>query len=90
MRVTNRSNFNHNIAVFGGGVFMDNSTFEFNGFSNFHGNQVSYAGGGIYAARSVLKFDISSIIANYAARDGGGLYTRDGSEVSLVESNTYT
>ena len=29
------------------------------------------------------------MIANYATRDGGGLYARDGSVVTLLGSNTY-
>ena len=63
--------------MFGGGIFTDNSTFELSGFSNFHGNQASCAGGGICTAGRVLKFDTSSVTANY---------TRDGSVVSLVGS----
>ena len=45
---------------------------------------------GIYAARSVLNFlGTSSITENHAARDGGGIYTRDGSAVNLLGSSNY-
>ena len=56
VRITDRSKFETNIAVFGGGNYTDNSTFKFNGSSIFGGNKVNYTCGGIYAARSVLTF----------------------------------
>ena len=88
--VKHSSNFGHNIAVFGGGIFIDNSTLTFNGFITFRGNKANYTGGGIHAARSVLNFfGTSSIIANYAARDGGGLYTRDGCNINLLGLSSY-
>ena len=44
----------------------------------------------IYAARSVLNFlGTSSITDNHVARDGGGIYTRDGSVVNLFGSSNY-
>ena len=81
------SDFKHNIAVFGGGIFTDNSTFELSGSSTFTGNQATYTGGAVYAARSNLNFlGTSSVIAefNHAARDGGGMYTRDDCVVNLL------
>ena len=90
VRITSSSNITNNVAVFGGGIFTDNSTFEFNGSSTFSSNQANYTGGGIYAARSVLNFlGISSITANRAARDGGGIYTRDDCVVNLLGLSTY-
>ena len=88
--VEDSSNFVHNIALFGGGSFIDNSTLTFDGFITFRGNKANYTGGGIHAARSVLNFlGTSSIIANYAARDGGGLYTRDGCNINLLGLSNY-
>ena len=90
VRVTERSKFKKNIAVFGGGIYTDNSIFKFNGSSIFRDNKANYTGGGIYAARSVLNFLGSSTISkNYAARDGGGIYTRDGSAVNLYGWSNY-
>ena len=88
--ITNISHFEHNAAVFGGMIFTDNSTFEFNGSSTFRDNQANHTGGGIYAARSVFNFaGRSSITANHAARDGGGIYARDGCVVNLLGVNNY-
>ena len=88
--VTERSKFKKNIAVFGGGIYTDNSTFKFNGSSIFRDNKANYTGGGIYAARSVLNFlGSSTIMANHGARDGGGIYTRDGSIVNLLGWSNY-
>ena len=90
VRVTNSCNLKQNIAVFGGGIYTDNSTFEFNGSSTFSSNHANHTGGGIYAARSVLNFNgTSSITANYAARDGGGIYTRDECVVNLIGYGNY-
>ena len=96
VRVTNNSNFTNNVAVFGGGIYTNNSTFEFhgsstfNGSSTFSGNHANHTGGGIYAARSVLNFlGTSSITANSAARDGGGIYTRDDCVVNLLGLSNY-
>ena len=76
MSVTNGSKFKYNIAVFGGGIYTDNSTFNFNHFSTFFSNQAKHTGGGIYAARSVVSFlGTSCITANRTERDGGGIYT---------------
>ena len=86
------SDFKHNIAVFGGGIFTDNSTFELSGSSTFTGNQANYTGGAVYAARSILNFlGTSSVIAefNLAARDGGGMYTRDDCVVNLFGLSIY-
>ena len=86
------SDFKHNIAVFGGGIFTDNSTFELSGSSTFTGNQATYTGGAVYAARSFLNFlGTSSVIAefNLAARDGGGMYTRDDCVVNLLGLSIY-
>ena len=67
--------------MFGGAIYTNNSTFEFNNFST---------GGGIYAARSVLNFlGGSSVTANRAARDGGGMYTRDDRVVNLLGLSLY-
>ena len=56
--------------MFGGGIFTDNSTIEFDYMSTFQGNQANHTGGSIYAAKSVLKFlEVSSMAANRAARD---------------------
>ena len=80
----------HNVAVFGGGIFADNSTFDFNGSSSFRGNHASHTGGGMHAARSFLNFGGTSFVTyNHADRDGGGLYTRDGCTVNLHGSNMY-
>ena len=84
--------FKYNIAVFGGGIFTDNSTFELSGSSTFTGNQANYTGGAVYAARSILNFlGTSSMIAkfNHAARDGGGMYTRDNCVVNLLGYSNY-
>ena len=90
MSVTNLCDFKHNIAVFGGGVYTDNSTFQFNDSSTFRGNKANYTGGGIYAARSALNFfETSFITANHAARDGGGIYTRDDSAINVHGLNIY-
>ena len=44
----------------------------------------------IYAARSIWNFlGTSFITENHAARDGGGIYTRDGSVVNLLGSSNY-
>ena len=88
--VTNSCNFKRNIAVFGGGVFTDNSTFEFNDLNTLQGNQANHTGGGIYAAKSVLNFlGTSTITANRATRDGGGIYTRDDCVVNLLGLSHY-
>ena len=88
MRVTNSCSFKHNIAMFGGGIFTNNSTFTFADLNTFEGNQANYTGGGVYAARSILNFPGTSfILANRAARDGGGMYVRDDSVVNLELSN---
>ena len=80
----------YNVAVFGGGIFTDNSTFVSNGSSSFRSNQANYTGGGIYAARSYLTFfGRTSVTSNHADRDGGGLYTRDGCIVNLHGLNRY-
>ena len=64
-----RSKFEKNIAVFGGGIYTDNSTFIFNDSSTFSGNKADYTGGGIYAARSVLNFvGTSSMIENSCSK----------------------
>ena len=90
VHVTERSKFEKNIAVFGSGIYTDNSTFEFNGSSTFRGNKANYTGGCIYAARSVLNFlGTNYMTENYAARDGGGIYTRDGSVVNLLGSSNF-
>ena len=90
MSVTQRSKFEKNNAVFGSGIYTDNSTFKFSHSSTFSGNKANHTGGGIYAARSVLNFfGTSSIIANHAARDGGGIYTRDGSVVNVLGLSNY-
>ena len=84
--------FRFNTAVFGAGIFTDNSTFEFSGASNITNNHASHTGGGMYAARSILNFLATSsvtIIANDAVRDGGGMYTRDGCVVKLHGFNSY-
>jgi len=84
--------FKLNTAVFGAGIFTDNSTFEFSGTSTFTSNHATYTGGGMYAARSSLTFLATSsnmIIANVAARAGGGMYTRDGCVVNLLGFNSY-
>ena len=84
--------FRFNTAVFGAGIFTDNSTFEFSGVSNITNNHASHTGGGMYAARSILNFLATSsvtIIANDAVRDGGGMYTRDGCVVKLHGFNSY-
>ena len=84
--------FRFNTAVFGAGIFTDNSTFEFSGVSNITNNHASHTGGGMYAARSILNFLATSsvtIIANNAVRDGGGMYTRDGCVVKLHGFNSY-
>ena len=88
--IKNSCSFMHNNAVFGGGVFSDNSTFSFNHSNTFKGNQANYTGGGIYAARSVLIFrGVSFLTTNKAARDGGAIYTRDGSVFNLFGLNKY-
>ena len=88
--LTNRSNFKHNIAVFGGGLFTDNSTVKFSGSCSIHGNQANHTGAGIYAARSILNLlGNTSIMTNHAARDGGGIYTRDGCEIIVLGLSTY-
>ena len=90
MSLANSTNFKDNIAVFGGGIFTDNSTFEFNDMNTFRGNQAKHTGGAIYGARSVLKFlGICSITANHATRDGGGIYIRDGSAVNPLGLSYY-
>ena len=38
---TSKLNFEKNIAVFGGEIYTDNSTFEFNGSSTFRGNKAN-------------------------------------------------
>ena len=84
--------FRFNTAVFGAGIFTDNSTFEFSGVSNITNNHASHTGGGMYAARSILNFLATSsvtMIANNAVRDGGGMYTRDGCVVKLHGFNSY-
>ena len=84
--------FRFNTAVFGAGIFTDNSTFEFSGASNITNNHAGHTGGGMYAARSILNFLATSsvtIIANDAVRDGGGMYTRDGCVVKLHGFNSY-
>ena len=90
--VTNRSssNFKHNIALFGGGVFTDSSTFKINGSIVFRGNQANHTGGGIHATRSVLNFlGTSSIIANTADRDGGGIHITNDCIVRLLGFSNY-
>ena len=94
MGITSISNtaFRFNIAVFGAGIFTDNSTFEFSGASNITNNHACHTGGGMYAARSNLNFFATSsvtMIANNAVRDGGGMYTRDGCVVKLHGFNSY-
>ena len=88
--VTNTCSFEHNIAVFGGGIYTDNSTFKLNDSSIFRSNKANYTGGAIYAARSVLNFlGTNYMTENHAARDGGGIYTRDGSAVNLLGWSNY-
>ena len=90
--VAKNCSFKCNTAVFGGGIFTDNSTFKFSGFSTFRGNKAKHTGGGLYAARSVLRFyetTSTSLIANHATRDGGGMYTRDDTVVNLLGWNIY-
>ena len=92
--IVSKSNtaFRFNTAVFGAGIFTDNSTFEFSGVSNITNNHAGHTGGGMYAARSILNFLATSsvtIIANDAVRDGGGMYTRDGCVVKLHGFNSY-
>ena len=88
--VTNQCNFKHNNAVFGGGLFTDSSTFQFNGSSIIYGNQAHHTGGGVYASKSILNFlGNSSTTANHAAIDGGGIYTRDGCKMYLHGFSTY-
>ena len=90
VRITERSNFEKNVAVFGGGIYTDSSTFKFNGSSTFRDNKANYTGGCIYAARSVLNFlGTNYMTENYAARDGGGIYVRDGSVVNLLGWGNY-
>ena len=86
------SDLKYNTAVFGGGIYTDNSTFELNGSSTFTGNQANYTGGAVYAARSIMNFlGTSSLIAtlNHAARDGGGIYTRDNCVINLLGLSNY-
>ena len=88
--VTQRSKFEKSIAVFGGGIFTEDSIFKFSGSNIFRGNKANYTGGSIYAARSVLNFyGSSTIMANQAARDGGGIYVRDGSVVNVLGWSNY-
>jgi len=78
--------------VFGAGIFTDNSTCEFSGASTFTSNHATYTGGGMYAARSIWNFLATSsvmVIANDAAKDGVGKYTRDGCVVNLLGFNSY-
>ena len=86
------SDFKYNTAVFGGGIYTDNSTFELNGSSTFTRNQANYTGGAVYAARSIMNFlGTSSLTAtlNHAARDGGGMYTRDNCVINLLGLSNY-
>ena len=88
--LTKRCNFKHNNAVFGGGLFTDSSTFQFNGSSSIYGNQAHHTGGGVYASKSILNFlGNSSTTTNHAAIDGGGIYTRDGCKMYLHGFSTY-
>ena len=88
--VTNNCSFKLNIAVFGGGVFTDSCTFKMNGSITFKGNQANYTGGAIHGARNVLNIlGTSSIVANRAERDGGGIYITDDCVVNLLGIGNY-
>ena len=90
LSVTNSCSFRHNIAVIGGGMFTDGCTFKMNGSITFKGNQANYTGGAIHAARSVLSIlGTSSITANRAERDGGGIYITDDCVVNFHGINSY-
>ena len=82
MSLTNRSS--------GGGVFTDGCSFKMNGSITFKGNQANYTGGAIHAARSVLNIlGTSSVTANRAERDGGGIYVTDDCVVNLLGISNY-
>ena len=88
--ITNRCSFKLNIAVFGGGVFTDSCTTKINGSITFKGNQANYTGGAIHGARNVLNIlGTSSIVANRAERDGGGIYITDDCVVNLLGIGNY-
>ena len=90
MSVTNSCSFKHNIAVIGGGLFTDGCSFKMNGSITFKGNQANYTGGAIHAARSVLNIlGTSSVTANKAERDGGGIYVTDDCIVNLLGISNY-
>ena len=74
--------FANNRAIYGGGLYADNT--ECNGNSLFTKNLAFEGGGGIYALRSIFFWTKdTTIIENNSAIDGGGLLLLDGSKLYL-------
>ena len=94
LEVLEKTSFESNRASYGGGLYVHNT--EFNGNALFNKNSATEGGGGIYASRSTFHLtDITTIISNNSAMDGGGvllsgdskLYQPPGIAVHLISNS---